>query len=111
AAPPGPAPRRPIDLLLDGAATRFTAGYEAGVPALRRALQAFRPEALRSEDDILRSLWLAWLLAGDLWGDEAGEEVAPRGRPVGRRGVVRAGHSRGQARSRDRSAHPPSARP
>jgi DNA-binding CsgD family transcriptional regulator len=79
AAPPGPEPRRPIDLLLDGAATRFTEGYGAGVPALRRALQAFRPEALRSEDDILRSLWLAWLLAGDLWDDEAWYELATHG--------------------------------
>ena len=76
AAPPGPEPRRPIDLLLDGAATRFTEGYGAGVPAVRRALQAFRPEALRGEDDILRWLWLAWLLAGDLWDDEAWHELA-----------------------------------
>ena len=76
AAPPGPEPRRPIDLLLDGVATRFTEGYGAGVPALRRALQAFRREALRREDDILRWLWLAWLLAGDLWDDEAWHELA-----------------------------------
>jgi DNA-binding CsgD family transcriptional regulator len=77
AAPPGPQPRRPIDLLLDGVATRFTEGYGAGVPALRRALQAFRREALRSEDD-LRWLWLAWLFAGDLWDDEAWHELATR---------------------------------
>jgi DNA-binding CsgD family transcriptional regulator len=75
-APPGPEPRRPIDLLLDGMATRFTEGYETGVPALRRALPAFRGEALRSEDDIRRWLWLAWLLAGDLWDDEAWHELA-----------------------------------
>ena len=71
-------PRRPIDLLLDGVATRFTEGYGAGVPAVRRALQAFRREALRREDDILRWLWLAWLLAGDLWDDEAWHELATR---------------------------------
>jgi DNA-binding CsgD family transcriptional regulator len=76
AAPPGPEPRRPSDLLLDGMATRFTDGYEAGVPALRRALQAFRGEALRSEGDTLGWLWLAWLLAGDLWDDEAWHELA-----------------------------------
>jgi DNA-binding CsgD family transcriptional regulator len=76
AAPPGPEPRRPIDLLLDGVATRFTEGYGAGVPALRRALRAFRRDALRSEDDIPRWLWLAWLLAGDLWDDEAWHELA-----------------------------------
>ena len=78
AAPPGPQPRRPIDLLLDGVATRFTEGYGAGVPALRRALQAFRRETLRSGDDSLRWLWLAWLLAGDLWDDEAWHELATR---------------------------------
>ncbi len=77
AAPLGPQPRRPIDLLLDGVATRFTEGYGAGVPALRPALQAFRREALRSEDS-LRWLWLAWLLAGDLWDDEAWHELATR---------------------------------
>ena len=78
AAPPGPKPRRPIDLLLDGVATRFTAGYGPGVPAMRLAVQAFRPEAVRSEDDFLRWLWLAWLLAGDLWDDEAWHELATR---------------------------------
>ena len=41
AAPPGPRPPRAIDLLLDGLATRFTEGYAAGVPPLRRALHAF----------------------------------------------------------------------
>ena len=44
AAPPGPQPPVPIDLLLDGLATRFTEGYAAGVPPLRRALRAFRRE-------------------------------------------------------------------
>jgi DNA-binding CsgD family transcriptional regulator len=77
-APPGPQPGRPIDLLLDGVATRFTDGYAAGVPVLRRALQAFRREALRREDDSLRWLWLAWLLAGDLWDDETWRELATR---------------------------------
>jgi DNA-binding CsgD family transcriptional regulator len=77
-APPGPEPRRPVDLLLDGMATRFTEGYGMGVPALRRALQAFRGEAAPAEDDILRWLWLAWLLAGDLWDDEAWQELATR---------------------------------
>jgi DNA-binding CsgD family transcriptional regulator len=76
AAPAGPSPRRPIDLLLDGVATRFTAGYGAGVPVLRRAVQAFRREAVRSEGDIVPWLWLAWLFAGDLWDDEAWHELA-----------------------------------
>jgi DNA-binding CsgD family transcriptional regulator len=76
AAPRGATPPRPIDLLLDGAATRFTDGYAAGVPALRHALQAFRREGLRREGDILHWPWLAWLLAGDLWDDEAWHELA-----------------------------------
>jgi DNA-binding CsgD family transcriptional regulator len=77
AAPPGSEPRHPINLLLDGAATRFTEGYEAGVPVLRRALQTFN--GLASEDDNnLRWLWLAWLFAGDLWDDEAWHELATR---------------------------------
>jgi DNA-binding CsgD family transcriptional regulator len=74
----GPQPRRPIDLLLEGVATRFSEGYGAGVPALRRALQAFRREALRSQDESLRWFWLAWLLAGDLWDDDAWHELATR---------------------------------
>ena len=76
AAPPGPQPQRPIDLLMDGVATRFTEGYEAGVPAVRRAVQVFREEALRSERDILPWLWLAWLVAGDVWDDDAWHELA-----------------------------------
>lgn len=78
AAPPGPQPPRLIDLLLDGLATRFTEGYVAGVPPLRRALHAFRREAGRGEDDIMRWLWLAWLVAGDLWDDETWHELATR---------------------------------
>jgi len=78
AAPPGPEPQRPIDLLLDGVATRFTDGYGAGVPALRLALKAFRRKALSNDDDSLRWLWLAWLLAGDLWDDEAWHDLATR---------------------------------
>src|SRR5262252_5950324 len=37
-APAAPQPPRPLDLLLDGAATRLTEGYVAGVPPLRHAL-------------------------------------------------------------------------
>ena len=36
AAPRAPGPPRTVDLLLDGLATRFTDGYAAGVPPLRR---------------------------------------------------------------------------
>jgi DNA-binding CsgD family transcriptional regulator len=77
-APPAPPPPRAIDLLLDGLATRFTEGYVAGVPQLRRALRAFRRDARRGEDHIWRWLWLAWLLAVDLWDDEAWHVLATR---------------------------------
>src|SRR3954452_15163049 len=57
-APAAPQPPRAIDLLLDGLATRFTEGYVAGLPPLRRALDAFRNlEGLTARD--VRWLWLA----------------------------------------------------
>jgi DNA-binding CsgD family transcriptional regulator/tetratricopeptide (TPR) repeat protein len=83
AAPPGPHPPRPIDLVLDGVATRFTEGYAAGAPSLRRALQAFRREPLRSGDDVLRWCWLTCLVVQEtvlheLWDDELWHELATR---------------------------------
>ena len=42
AAPPSSWPPSAPDLLLDGLAMRFTDGYAAGIPLLRRALSAFR---------------------------------------------------------------------
>jgi DNA-binding CsgD family transcriptional regulator len=77
-APLAPPPPRAIDLLLDGLATRFTEGYVAGVPPLQRALHAFRRDAQRGEDHIRRWLWLAWLLALDLWDDETWHELGIR---------------------------------
>jgi DNA-binding CsgD family transcriptional regulator len=83
AAPAAPQPPRAIDLLLDGLATRFTEGYAAGVPPLRRALDAFRPvEGLTARD--ARWLWLACRLAQDLWDDELWYELATRGLRVAR---------------------------
>jgi DNA-binding CsgD family transcriptional regulator len=77
AAPPaGPAPRA-TDLLLDGLALRFTAGYEAAVPVLGRALRAFRIEEVSTEEAI-RWLWLASATARDLWDDETWEVLAAR---------------------------------
>jgi tetratricopeptide (TPR) repeat protein len=74
----GPWPPRLIDVLLDGLATRFTEGFVAGVPPLRRALQAFRRDPARNEDDIMRWLWLTWPIASDLWDDESWHELATR---------------------------------
>jgi DNA-binding CsgD family transcriptional regulator len=77
AAPPATEPPRTIDLLLDGLATRFSEGYAAGVPPLRRALDAVSNEDDRTEDDI-RWLWLACRIAPDLWEDETWHELASR---------------------------------
>jgi DNA-binding CsgD family transcriptional regulator len=83
AAPAAPQPPRAIDLLLDGLATRFTEGYSAGVPPLRRALDMFRAvEGLTARD--ARWLWLACRLAQDLWDDELWYELATRGLHVAR---------------------------
>jgi DNA-binding CsgD family transcriptional regulator len=83
AAPAAPHPPRAIDLLLDGLATRFTDGYAAGVPPLRRALGAFsRAEELTARD--VRWLWLACRLAQDLWDDELWHVLATGGVRVAR---------------------------
>ncbi len=83
AAPVAQGPPRAIDLLLDALATRYTEGYSAGVPPLRRALDAFREvDALNAGD--VRWLWLACRLAQDLWDDELWHVLATRGVRVAR---------------------------
>ena len=82
AAPPAPQPPRLVDTLLDGLATRFTDGYAAGLPRLRRAVTALC-EAGQGRDDIRRWLWLACPVAPEpialeLWDDEAWHELATR---------------------------------
>ena len=70
AASRGPWQREPIGRLLDGLATRFTEGYVAGVPQMRRVLRAFLQDARGTDDRTMRWLWLAWLVAGEVWDDE-----------------------------------------
>jgi DNA-binding CsgD family transcriptional regulator len=66
---PTPAhPPRAPDLLLDGLAVRFNRGYAAGVPILRRAVQAFRSGM--PADPGLRWLSLACGAAFHIWDDE-----------------------------------------
>jgi DNA-binding CsgD family transcriptional regulator len=77
-------PPRPCDLLLDGLAVRFTDGYAAAVPALKRALEAFRHPGLPAEE-VLRWLSLATTTALDLWDDEAAETLASRHLGLSRR--------------------------
>jgi DNA-binding CsgD family transcriptional regulator len=79
AAHAAPAAEQPgaIDLLLDGLATRFTEGYSASLPPLRRALDAFRDMEGSTARDV-RWLWLACRLAQDLWDDELWYVLATR---------------------------------
>ena len=78
AAPAQPSPPHPIDLLLDGVATRFTDGYTAAVAPLRSALEVFRRHAEDGGDGGTKWFWLAWLLAGELWDDALMDELATR---------------------------------
>ncbi|MGD9995999.1 MAG: AAA family ATPase [Ilumatobacteraceae bacterium] len=84
--------RRPIDHLLDGLVTRFTEGYVSSVPELHGALDELRRDTSDSVDGTARWLWLAWLVAGDLWADELWEQLAMRAvrlaRDTGRLGQV-----------------------
>ncbi|MEQ3552919.1 AAA family ATPase [Pseudonocardia nematodicida] len=75
AAPAPPGPPGPADLLLDGLVTLYTQGYAAGVPELRRALEAFCADdpparAAAADDDTRRWLWLASRTALALVDDE-----------------------------------------
>ena len=83
AAPAAQQPVRALDLLLDGLATRFTDGYAAGLPPLRKALDAFRHVEGPTAGDV-RWLWLACRLAQDLWDDELWDMLANRGVRVAR---------------------------
>jgi DNA-binding CsgD family transcriptional regulator len=83
AAPAAPQSPRAADLLLEGLATRFTEGYSAGLPPLRRALDAFREVKGLSSSD-LRWLLLACRLAQELWDDELWDVLATRGLRVAR---------------------------
>ena len=76
AAPRASAPPRPIDLLLDGLALRFTDGYGASAAALRRALAAFRGRGQDEED--MAWPWLAARTAAELFDDESWELLASR---------------------------------
>ncbi|WP_372349540.1 AAA family ATPase [Streptomyces sp. KL116D] len=74
-APPGTEPPRPTDLLLDGLVTWLADGHAEGAPLLRAALGVFRAASGGGGDDAMRWLWLTWLVAGDLWDDEAWHEL------------------------------------
>jgi DNA-binding CsgD family transcriptional regulator len=92
AAPPGPQPARPSDLLLDGMAARYLEHQAAeagvskdsqdGVPTLRRALEALREENPRAKDDIMRLLRLSPMAQSmavhEVWEFEGWRELSAR---------------------------------
>ena len=59
---------RAPDLLLEGLAAHFDRGYEAGLPILRRALDAFGIGM--SVDEQLRCHWVTGIVAPHLWDDD-----------------------------------------
>jgi DNA-binding CsgD family transcriptional regulator len=77
AAPPAPWPPRAVDLLLDGLVARFTDGYAAAAPMLKRALKAARREDARDAGDVL-STWVTCRAAMELWDDETLQVLAAR---------------------------------
>ena len=82
-APRPSSPPRPADLLLDGLALRFTEGYAAGVSPIRHALAAFR-SARAPEARGLSGLWLAGVIASDLWDDESWDVLSARHMEIAR---------------------------
>jgi DNA-binding CsgD family transcriptional regulator len=76
-AAPAPRPLRATDLLLDGLAAIVTDGHPVGAPMLKRAVCAFRDEAVPASDA------LAWLpfacrMARAAWDDESWHVLSAR---------------------------------
>lgn len=76
-APPAPSPPRALDLLLDGLVLRFTQGYTAAVPTLKRAVRQFR---LDSDAGTAGLHWygLVGRIALDLWDQQSWDDLAAR---------------------------------
>ncbi len=68
----------PIGALVRGLAVAFTEGFEASVPLLRIALEAFR-RADEDAGDVNRWLWLAGRIASELWDARVWDELTSRG--------------------------------
>ena len=67
-----------IDLLVDGLAVRFTDGYRASAPILKRALVALLDWKPQYEVVTMRSPWLGVRAAADLFDDETWQLLASR---------------------------------
>jgi DNA-binding CsgD family transcriptional regulator len=74
---PLPGPPRGPDLLLDGLSQVICDGYPAGVPELRRAVDAFTGMDA-SEEEGLRWLWLACRAALVVWDDASFDLLSDR---------------------------------
>jgi ATP/maltotriose-dependent transcriptional regulator MalT len=74
---------RAIDLLLEGLAIRFTDGYAASAPALKRALSAVRDQGGRAGQDV-RWPWTARRVAPELFDDDAWHELGTRNVQIAR---------------------------
>lgn len=83
-APPPRGRPRPVDLLLDGLATTYSLGFEAGAPGLRRALEAFRGDGRGTAGEAVGDggdggwLLLAMRTAVALFDDETADVLADR---------------------------------
>jgi DNA-binding CsgD family transcriptional regulator len=82
AAPPGPDPPRPVDVLLDAFVLRLTEGYAAAAPTLARGLELLLASNV-TDDEGGRWLWLAGgrtsaIVALELWDAESLHALAAR---------------------------------
>jgi hypothetical protein len=80
AAPPGPDPPRPVDVVLDALALRLTEGHAAAAATLTRALERF---AALDAGEARHALWLAGgrasrIIPMELWDFESGYALAAR---------------------------------
>jgi DNA-binding CsgD family transcriptional regulator len=75
-APPPEVPRLP-DRLLDALAVRLTDGHSAAAPTMKQVLEALCDEEI-PVTEALRWLWLASVIAADLWDHERWQLVATR---------------------------------
>ena len=80
---PAPDEPRALDRLVDGLAVRFSDGYAAGVPALKRALSALREEGERTGVSV-RWPFFARRVAAELFADDTWHYMATRAVEVAR---------------------------
>jgi DNA-binding CsgD family transcriptional regulator len=74
---PPPELSRVHDMVLDALVVRLTDSYAASAPMMRRVLDAFCGAQIPVQEE-LRRLWLASVVASELWDDERWHVVATR---------------------------------